>query len=154
MNSRPLTPLFDTADELKVLTPAHFLIQRESFLIPEPSRSSINLNHRKRWEFISGMAQTFWKLWSTDYLKNLQQRTKWLTVTRSFKVGDVVLISDANPLESFPGSWPLGLVTAVYPGTDNLVRVVNVKTATSTLSRPAVKLILLVDVDDNKNDPR
>ena len=81
---------------------------------------------------------------------NMQMRTKWLVASRSLEIGDIVLISDTNPLEkSFPGSWPLGVVTSIHPGTDNLVRVVEVRTATSTYTRPVAKLVLLVDVCDN-----
>ena len=40
LNSRPLTPIPDGDSEFEVLTPAHLLIQRSSYLIPEPSRNA------------------------------------------------------------------------------------------------------------------
>ena len=47
-----------------------------------------------------------------------------------------------------PGKWPVGIVNATYPGKDNLTRVVDVKTTTTTLKRPIVKLGLLKSKED------
>lgn len=43
INSRPLTPLSSSPDDLRALTPAHFLIGRSLTAIPEPSVSHINM---------------------------------------------------------------------------------------------------------------
>lgn len=52
----------------------------------------------------------------------------------------IVLIMD----ERYPPSkWPLGRIIKVHPGKDGHVRVVTVKTATSTFERPVTKLRLL-----------
>lgn len=40
-----------------------------------------------------------------------------------------------------PTQWPLGLTTKTHSGADGLVRVVTVKTATITLTRPVIRLI-------------
>ena len=47
---------------------------------------------------------------------------------------------DAN---SPPSRWPLGRVIEVHPGKDGLIRVATVKTSSTTLTRPIVKLIRL-----------
>ena len=36
--------------------------------------------------------------------------------------------------------WPLGIITDLFPGKDNVVRCVNVRTAKGTLCRPVQKL--------------
>ena len=36
LNSRPMLPLTDDVTDLNPLTPANFLIQRQSFAVPEP----------------------------------------------------------------------------------------------------------------------
>lgn len=36
LNSRLLVPILDDPTDLQVSTPAHFLIQSESFILPEP----------------------------------------------------------------------------------------------------------------------
>jgi len=45
--------------------------------------------------------------------------------------------------------WPLGRVLEIHPGKDGKTRVVTVRTRTSTLTRPIVKLCLF-PIDDNK----
>jgi hypothetical protein len=56
------------------------------------------------------------------------------------KLGDLVLLMEETP----PTLWRMGRVDAVHPGADGLVRSVTVKTATTKLKRPIVKLIPLV----------
>ena len=65
---------------------------------------------------------------------------KWLSEQDSLQIDAVVYITnEITP----PGKWPLGRVTALHPGKDGNVRVVKLNTATTTLTRPIVKLILL-----------
>ncbi len=47
-----------------------------------------------------------------------------------------------------PTKWPLAKVIATHLGNDGLVRVAEVKTATSTYTRPTAKLALLVPVKE------
>ncbi|XP_011866618.1 PREDICTED: uncharacterized protein LOC105561342, partial [Vollenhovia emeryi] len=56
------------------------------------------------------------------------------------KVGSLVLIIDERLP---PCKWPLARITALHPGKDGLVRVVTLKTPTTTLIRPVVKLAVL-----------
>ena len=51
LNSRRFIPLSDDASELQRLTPAHFLIQRCSFLVPQPDFSTAKISLSKRWDF-------------------------------------------------------------------------------------------------------
>ena len=43
-----------------------------------------------------------------------------------------------------PTKWPLARVTEVYPGKDDVVRVVQVKTSTGTYTRPVSKIACLL----------
>jgi hypothetical protein len=52
----------------------------------------------------------------------------------------LVLLTDER---SPPSKWPLARVTQRHPGTDNLTRVVTLKTATTQLTRPITKLAIL-----------
>ena len=75
------------------------------------------------------------------YIREIQQRQKWTKTTRSFRIGDVVLIRDEiNP----PAKWPLGIISELHPGSDGVVRVVRLKTEKSFYTRPVVKLVLLM----------
>jgi len=51
--------------------------------------------------------------------------------------GNMVLVVD----ERYPpAKWPLGRVVQTHPGPDGQIRVVTIRTQTSTLQRPIVKL--------------
>ena len=82
LNSRPLIPLSDDASELCPLTPAHFLIQRCSFLVPEPEASTSKGSLSKRWELVTQLSQHFCRRWSSEYLSTLQLCLKWQAPTR------------------------------------------------------------------------
>ncbi|KAJ8963192.1 hypothetical protein NQ318_018658 [Aromia moschata] len=83
------------------------------------------------------MHQHFWKRWNLEFLHTLQQRSKWTDPSTPIKVGSVVLIKDDS---SPPLHWRVGRVLETHPGSDNVVRVVTLKTALGTLKRPVVKL--------------
>lgn len=75
-----------------------------------------------------------------EYLNTLQQRSKWQQHKPQVKVGDLALLrSDQLP----PCAWALGRVLAVYPGPDNLVRVVSIKTQSGEFMRPITQICVL-----------
>ena len=118
----------------------HFLIMRNCVLVPVYDLSKDKVPLGKRWQLVTQMVQQFWNRSSMKFLSFLQQRSKWLTEQPSLQVGALTLVTnEITP----PGKWPLGKVMAIYPGKDQLVRVMDVKTATTTLRRPVVKLIVL-----------
>ena len=53
---------------------------------------------------------------------------------------DIVLLMDKQQEKS---QWPLARVTRIMPGSDGLVRTVEVKTATGTYIRPIQRLCML-----------
>ncbi|CAB0041910.1 unnamed protein product [Trichogramma brassicae] len=135
-DSRPLTSLVDDSQDAQPLTPAHFLIGRASIIIAEPRLTEDCLSPCQRWQLVTQMVQHFWDRWSEEYIRQLQPRGKWRKDTPAPKVGDVVLIKyESTP----PTAWPLARVTEVHPGKDGVVRVLTLKTATSTVRRPVVK---------------
>ena len=64
LNSRPIIPLSDDPTDLQPLTPAHFLIMRNSFLVPVPDQSRVKVSLGKRWDNVTRMVQSFWARWS------------------------------------------------------------------------------------------
>lgn len=137
MNSRPLCALSDSPNEFDTLTAGHFLIGRSLLAVPEYEVEDISLNRLSRWQSIQKVSQTFWKRWSNDYLHTLQQREKWCKLSPNIKVGDLVLLKSnlSRPLQ-----WPRGRIEAVHPGTDNVVRVVTVRTHNGLFKRPVNKI--------------
>jgi len=127
LNSRPLTPMSNDPNDLRVLTPGHFLIGQPLTTIPEVDLTDVQVNKLSRWESIQQQKQIFWKRWSHEYLHTLQKRPKWLKKQENMKIGDLVIIKDEN-LPTM--KWKLGRISAIHPGPDNQVRVATVKTST------------------------
>lgn len=141
MNSRPLCPLSNDPNDFAILTPGHFLIGRQLNALPEEVIENIPTNRLSKYQEIQKMFQYFWKRWSSEYLHNLQQRNKWMTNdAQVFKPGLLVLIRDDNVL---PMNWKTGRICEIFPGSDQITRVVSVKTQTGTFKRAVNKLCVL-----------
>ncbi|GBM35801.1 hypothetical protein AVEN_108988-1 [Araneus ventricosus] len=140
LNSRPLTSLSADVDDKEVLTPAHFLIGRSIMAIVEPSLIDFETNRFNVWQRILKLVQTIWKRWSLSYLNGLQQRKKLVVNNENLKIGDMVLIREEN---LSPCKWLMGRVIALYPGRDNKVRVVDVKTSKGIYKRSINKFSVL-----------
>jgi len=137
LNSRPLCLLTDNPDDLQALTPAHFLIGNNLSIIPEPSLELEKVSHLSRWQLTRQMLDSFWSHWSKECLQRHLAIYKWNREAPPLQEGSFVLVVD----ERYPPSkWPLGRVTHTHPGKDGKVRVVTVRTQTSTFKRPVVKL--------------
>ena len=166
LNSRPLGPITShDLDGVSALTPAHFLIGRAARAYPRKKVES-NPTILERWKKCQQAAQHFRDRWSQEYLQNLQKAVKWHKQSRNYKVGDLVMLTDGK---EFHCQWTMAKVIAVYPGTDNLVRAVDVQvenviipkdcktkaelankitTRTSIYRRPISKLSMLLAVDE------
>ena len=79
-------------------------------------------------------ANQFWTRLMKEYLPTLRPQSKWHTTKDPIMKGQVVWILENN---SPRGLWPLGLVTEVYPGSDNIVRKCKLKTKTGETVKSA-----------------
>lgn len=121
LNSRPICVLSNSIDDLRILTPGHFLTFDSLIAIPEQNLTEINSNRLKKWCQIQRMVQQFWKYWQTDYLDSLQKRYKWKEEKQNLKVNDVVLVKDDN---CKPTYWSYGRVLELFPDENGKVRFV------------------------------
>lgn len=141
LNSRPLCPISEDPNDLEILTPAHLLIGQSLTAVPERDLTNVKVNFTRRYTHLRQMQQHFWSRWTKEYLHNLQQRTKWqFSKHPEIQVGALVLLMEDN---APPLCWPLGRIVQVHPGSDNIVRVVSVKTKNSVLKRAINKVSLL-----------
>lgn len=137
LNSRPLSPLSDDPDDLTALTPGHFLIGTALSIIPEPSLNEVNKSRLSRWQLLRQMLNSFWTRWSKECLQRYHSIYKWNKSALPISTGSLVLVvDDRYP----PSKWPLGRIIQTHPGKDGITRVVTVRTQTSILKRPIVKL--------------
>ena len=124
LNNRPLVPLYDDARDAPALTPNDILLLRA--IEPMTCDASLDIHKYKRWwKQAWSLSNVFWKRWTRDYLPTLELKQKWLFPKRNFKVGDVVLVATELGAKD---DWPLGRISATYPGADGLVRKVDVTT--------------------------
>ncbi len=153
LNGRPLTHVSVDPRDPEPLTPFHFLLGRSSPSIPPDVFCEGDAVSRKTWRRAQQLVDQFWRRWRREYLPTLQSRKKWTLESRNLQVVDVVLIIDDNAPR---GQWPLGRVTEVLPGKNNVVRVARVKTAGGkTYLRPVMKLIVLeIALEQEENSVR
>jgi hypothetical protein len=139
LNSRTLCPLSEDPDSLSLI-PGHFFIGESLIAVPEPSVLHTPTNRLNRWQYVQQLQQSFWELWTRDYLHQLQQRTSWMNEQPNLQARRLVLLKEGN-LPSMV--WRRGLVQNVYRGPSGLVRVADVKPASGVLKRPISKFCLL-----------
>ena len=142
LNSRPLTVVSDDAKDSYPLNPAMLLTGFHNHQLPlvvSPiPKTKDEEDPNKRFQYLQKLIAEFWKKWTTEYLSQLQTRSKNMAEKQNLTKGDLVYITDDN---SPPLSWPLGIVHETYTGNDNLVRVAKIKTGNGKFSnRPIVKL--------------
>ena len=140
INGRPLTKVSDQVDDAVALTPNHLLLLRSNLAFAM-GKSLLNDVYRARWRQVQYLADLFWRRWTREYITQLQRRSKWLTPTRNFAVGDLILMVDENASRAL---WPLALIIGTKVSRDGLVRSVRLKTTSSNeLVRPISKIVYL-----------
>ncbi len=73
-------------------------------------------------------ADWIWKRWLTEYIPNLNSRSKWQQEGPTVVVGELVWTLEKNYLR---GQYPLANVTEVFVSDDGVVRAALVKKKTS-----------------------
>lgn len=151
LNSRPLTPLSSSPDDLSPLTPAHFLIGRPLTSLPQGSYIDIPDGRLKLYQQRQKMVQLFWKRWSIEYINNLQVRLKWkINGPNLVKKGALVLIKEDNLP---PMAWKMARIESFHYGADGVIRVVSVRCSDgSVFKRPMTKICIL-PIEDDVNLP-
>ncbi|UYV64450.1 hypothetical protein LAZ67_3000767, partial [Cordylochernes scorpioides] len=134
LNSRPLTFVSNDPNDLTALTPGHFLIGNAMRHDAESDHSTLNL--RSRWNLIQPQRDFFWNRWSCEYLHQLQERRKWRTSHPDVNIGDLVMLKEQNK----PLQWKLARIVQIFPGEDDHVRVVLLRTPKGLLNRPITKI--------------
>ncbi|XP_076284633.1 uncharacterized protein LOC143211095 [Lasioglossum baleicum] len=140
LNSRPICPLSDDPSDLSALTPGHFLIGDALNVIPEPDLADTPRSRLSRWQLLRQLLDHFWSRWSREYVQRFHSASKWHSKSPPLQIGDLVLVRDER---TPPAKWPLARVTALHPGKDDVTRVVTVRTASTILKRPILKLCRL-----------
>ena len=151
LNSRPMMAITShNQDGISALTSGHFLILQPPTAYPTDPSTMEEPHLTAKWRMCQSLIQHFWSRWHREYLQTLQARTKWTKQQPNLQEGDVVVLKEDK---TFSCHWPLAKVITTYPGSDGLVRVALVKTATSTFKRPVTKLALLHREEETRATP-
>ena len=125
LNSCPLTPVDSPDnDSMSVLTPGHLLIGMALTSLPDPEMSYRSVSLLKCWHLCQNLVRHFWEHWCNEYLCTLNKYNKWRFPSRNVTVGDYIIVQERGTI---PTKWPLGCVTEVHLGHENMVHVVTVK---------------------------
>ncbi|XP_035770882.1 uncharacterized protein LOC118455573 [Neolamprologus brichardi] len=149
INARPLSPITTDPDTPFLLTPSMLLTQKVCTPLPPPGSFIEKDLHRQQWRQVQHLANTFWTRWRREYLGTLQSRNKWQRNHANLKVGDLVLIKDAQVRRN---EWPMGLVNQIFPDKDGRVRKIEVRVSRNgtinTYLRPVSETVLLMSPKD------
>ena len=121
VNKTPLGDISADPNDPYPVSPAALLTLRGSGSTDPPSffpEGDLLSYGKRRWKRVQYLADQFWVRWKRDYLKTLQVRRKWQRRTRNVVVGDVVIVKENSPRNS----WPMGIVTDTKFNSDGLVR--------------------------------
>ena len=138
LNDRPLTAPSDDINDNLPLTPNNFLIGKlNGSKVFYDAVNRKDLHPSKRWKYLIALADGYWSRWQKEVLHLCKSRTKWATGEDNMRVDQVVIVLDPIKLSR---TWQLGRVVKVYPGADQVVRVVDVKYNGRVYRRPVTKL--------------
>ncbi|XP_011858442.1 PREDICTED: uncharacterized protein LOC105555996 [Vollenhovia emeryi] len=143
LNSRPLTPLSEDPNDMKAITPGHFLIGENLQAYPEEDLQKVPENRLSRWQHVEQLKQQLWSRWQQEYLTTCQQRSKWKRDNDSkFVVGQLVMLKESG---SLPLEWILARITEVHPGLDGKIRAVTLQTKTGIYKRAITNVAPISD---------
>ena len=142
LNDRPLTRMGSDAQDPTPLTPNHLLLMRENNCTPNTEANHV----RRQWQVIQKIANVFYERFISEYLPQLQVRSKWTTTKDNLKTNDLVLVMDEDAPR---GQWPMGVVTELEHSSDGCVRAATVRCNNKEKRRSIHKLVLLERHDDD-----
>lgn len=144
INSRPITKASSDPMGLEPLTTHHLLFLCQEPSLPPGVFDQIYLYSRQQWQQVLYLSDLFWKHWTRQYSPQLQERRKWNKEQRNFNAGDIVLVVDQSTAKNM---CPIGQITEVFRACKGLVLRVRVRTKSTILDQPFVKLCLLETIE-------
>ena len=100
-----------------------------------------DLHPTRRWKNVQSLIWHVWRRWQKQLLHTYRARTKWQSDginMKVMKVDDVVLVLEPMSVRKY--GWRFGRIVKVFPGSDGVVRVVDVKVDWKIYKRPVTKL--------------
>ena len=139
LNARPLTSVSDDSDDLKALTPNHFLLGRANLATPFQTDAQRYTDLRRVFRVSQAYSDMIWTMERNgmEYLSEWNVRNKWnKDCVRQLRVNDLVWVVDENVKQS---KNKMARVFEVQEGSDCSVRS-KAKTKAGEFKIPVVEL--------------
>ena len=153
LNNRPLSYVEDDI-QFPVLTPNNLIYGEPNFIPSVEDHYLIEKGDlRKRFQYVKKCKDDAWNRWTREYVKGLREKHdlnhKQCKMPIVPKAGDVVIVRGD---EKNRGKWKLAIITSLFPGTDGIIRAVELRTKNVMLQRPVQLLYPLeLSCDDEKH---
>ena len=137
LNVRTITAVSSDPLDLETLNPNHFILGQHAASFPSLSFEE-NFDHKKRFARAQSYANAIWTRWMREYVPSHNRRAQWHNQSDvKLKAGDLVCVLEPDTPR---GNYPLALILRLHYGKDGCARSADIKTVTSELTRPTVKL--------------
>ena len=143
-NRRPLAMDTHPSDGVIPLTPGHFLTGGPLAALPGETDIPLWTTYGKHWRLLQRMTMDLWRCCKQEYLLLLQRHKKWKTPSENLHTRDLVLLKDTD---LFQRSWHMGVIVETYPGTDRLVRAVDIRVYGKVFCQPVHKMVKFLGED-------
>ena len=141
-NARPITAVSSNQLDLEVLTPNHFILGQHAASLTSLSFEE-NFDHKKRFARVQSYANAIWTRWMREYLPSLNRRAKWHNQSDVMLKADyLVWVIEQHDTPS--GRYRLARILRLHYGKDGCARSADIKTVTSELTCPTLKLVLVL----------
>lgn len=150
LNAKPLGYVSSDIADPDPITPSILLMGRYDASLLQAVYDPSNTLGNRRWQHSQALVDHFWSRFISHYLPGLQERQKWQKDGKHLEPNQVVLIVDPQLPRA---SWPVGTVTATYPGADGPICNAAIKVKDRTYIRPIACLVLLPNLEDAAEDP-
>lgn len=149
LNNRPLTKVSDNPEDIRCLTPQNILT---GVLHPSSPAGCLNgaSQYRLNWKYTQIVAQQFWFLWKRMYIPWLQVRHKWFKKNNNLKVGDIVLVLDAD--KDLRDWYPKAVVTEVFTDKFGQTRNVSCRLADGKEYKRSVQKLVPLEINTDGNN--
>ena len=137
LNARPLTAISSNPLDLEALTKNHFILVQHGANFPSLSFEE-NFDHKKRFARAQSYVNATWTRWMREHVPSLKRRAKWHNQSGvKLKTGDLAWVIEPDTPR---GHYRLARILKLHYGKDGCARSADIKTVTSELTRPTVKL--------------
>jgi len=138
------------------IRPLNLQLGRSTVEVPQVKFEEAPLLTR-RLQYVEEVKERFWDMWKKQVFQGLLLDSKWRKAKRNLRVGDIIMMLENEDDET---SYRLAHVISVKPGTDGLVKTVDVmytnpgkdpdsRSLPKISTKPIHKLRVVVPIDYN-----